>query len=222
MAQRWFPRLYDAVMGVAERWRLGRWRQELLQPARGLILEIAAGTGLDFAHFAPGTTVIATEPDAGMLQRARARTRHANARVLLVAADAQALPFRDGVFDEAVSGLALCTIPSPATALAETWRVLKSEGTLRALEHVRLEQPVLGWLQHILTPVWSRIAGGCRLDERSVETVRRAGFRVDALRWRLGRYVVAVTASRPQDHARHGPGHDQSLISGGSSKCSRV
>ena len=199
MTHRWFPRLYDAVMGVAERWRLGRWRRELLQPARGLILEIAAGTGLDFEHFAPGTTVIATEPDAGMLHRARDRARHARSRILLVAADAQALPFRDGVFDEAVSGLALCTIPSPAMALAETRRVLKADGTLRALEHVRLEQPVLGWLQHALTPLWSRVAGGCRLDERSLETVRRAGFHVDALRWRLGRYVVAITASSPQD-----------------------
>ena len=222
MTHRWFPRLYDAVMGVAERWRLRRWRRELLQPAHGLILEIAAGTGLDFEHFAPGTTVIATEPDAGMLRRARERARHATSHVLLVAADAQALPFRDGAFDEAVSGLALCTIPSPAVALAETRRVLKSGGKLRALEHVRLEQPVLGWLQDVLTPLWSRVAGGCRLGERSVETVQRAGFHVDAIRWRLGRYVVAITASLPQDRAGRGPAHDQSLISGGSSKRSRV
>lgn len=199
MTHRWFPRLYDAVMGVAERGRLGRWRRELLQPARGLILEIAAGTGLDFEHFASGTTVIATERDPDMLRLSRERACHATSEILLVAADARVLPFRDGVFDEAVSGLALCTISSPSMALAETRRVLKPRGTLRALEHVRLEQPVLGWLQDVLTPLWSRVAGGCRLDERSVETVRRAGFDVDALRWRLGRFVVAITASSLQD-----------------------
>lgn len=199
MTHRWFPRLYDAVMAVAERWRLGRWRRELLQPARGLILEIAAGTGLDFEHFASGTIVIATEPDPDMLRLSRERACHATSEILLVAADARELPFCNGVFDEAVSGLALCTIPSPSMALAETRRVLKPRGTLRALEHVRLEQPVLGWMQDVLTPLWSRVAGGCRLDERSVETVRRAGFDVDALRWRLGRFVVAITASSLQD-----------------------
>ena len=191
----WFPRLYDAVMGAAERGRLAAWRQELVAPVHGLAVEIGAGTGLNFRHYSPAPTVVATEPDLGMLQRARERARNSSARVFVIAADAHALPFRDGTFDAAVVGLAMCTIPDPAHALEELRRVLGPHGELHALEHVRLENPLVGRLQDALTPVWRRVAGGCRLNERSVETVREAGFRIVALRWHVARYVVAITAT---------------------------
>lgn len=71
-----------------------------------------------------------------MLERAKARARRAKADILLVAADAEALPFRAGSFDEGVSGLAMCTIPHPKRALAELHRTMRQGGTLRLLEHV--------------------------------------------------------------------------------------
>jgi ubiquinone/menaquinone biosynthesis C-methylase UbiE len=173
-----------------------------VHPAEGDVLEIAAGTGLDFRHYRAGVTVIATEPDLRMLERARTRAARADATIVLVAADAQALPFRDRSFDTVVVGLALCTISSPPRALAELRRVLRSGAVARLLEHVRVEHPVVGRLQDLLTPVWSRLPGGCRLDERSVETVRRAGFRIDDVRSQMGGYIVMIEASTP--HAQHG------------------
>lgn len=190
-----FPRLYDAVMGVAERGRLANWRRELVRPAERAVLEIASGTGLDFRHYQAGVTVIATEPDLGMLDRARVRAEHAAATVLLVAADAQALPFKDCSFDTCVIALGLCTIPSPVSALAEVSRVLRVGGTARLLEHVRVERPVVGRIQDALTPMWRRVAGGCRLNERTIDSVRRSGLRIDASRSHLGGAVVAITAS---------------------------
>lgn len=64
------------------------------------------------------------------------------------------------------------------------------------LEHVRVEQPVIGWVQDVATPVWRRIAGGCRLNERSVDTVRRAGFRIDTVRSALRGCVVMIEATK--------------------------
>lgn len=191
----YFPLLYDCVMRVAERGRLAEWRRELVSPAEGQVLEVAAGTGLDFPHYRAGVTVIATDADLGMLERARDRGQRAAATILLVAADAQALPFRAGSFDTCVVALGLCTIPSPSRALVELRRVLRQGGTARLLEHVRVERPIIGWLQDVVTPVWRRVAGGCRLNERSVESVRRAGLRVDDSRSHMGGYVVAITAS---------------------------
>ena len=182
-------------MRAAERGRLAEWRREIVRPANGEILEIAAGTGLDFPHYRAGVTVVATEPDLRMLWRARLRAERADATVLLVAADAQALPFRDRTFDTVVIGLGLCTIPSPRRALVELRRVLRPGGIARLLEHVRVERPVAGWLQDLLTPIWRRVAGGCRLNERSVETVQDAGFRIDDLRSHMGGYVVTIEAS---------------------------
>lgn len=199
-----FPALYDCVMRTAERGRLAEWRRDVVGAAEGDVLEIAAGTGLDFRHYRAGVRVVATEPDLRMLVLARERAGRAVATVLLVAADAQALPIRDRTFDTVVVGLGLCTIASPPRALAELRRILRSGGVARLLEHVRVERPVVGRLQDVLTPFWRRIAGGCRLNERSVETVRRAGFCIDDLRSYMGGYVVAITASTPSDAPRQG------------------
>jgi ubiquinone/menaquinone biosynthesis C-methylase UbiE len=192
-----FPALYDFVMRTAERGRFGEWRREVVRPADGDVLEIAAGTGLDFPHYRAGVTVVATEPDQSMIQRARDRAERSAATIVLVAADAQALPFREGTFDTVVVGLGLCTIPAPRRALAELRRVLRPRGIARLLEHVRVERPVVGWLQDLLTPLWRRLAGGCRLNERSVETVQGAGFHIDQLHSHLGGYIVTIEASTP-------------------------
>ena len=196
---RHFARLYDCVMRIAERGRLAEWRRDLVWPVEGRVLEIAAGTGLDFPHYRAGVTVIATDPDWGMVQRARVRAERAVATILLVAADAEALPFRAGSFDTCVVALGLCTIPSPPRALAEVGRVLRPGGTARLLEHVRIQRPIIGWLQDVLTPLWRRVAGGCRLNERSLESVRRAGLRIDESRSHMGGYVIAITASTADD-----------------------
>ena len=198
------PALYDCVMRTAERGRLAEWRREVVRPSAGDVLEIAAGTGLDFPHYRAGVSVVATEPDLRMLKRARDRAARAEATIALVAADAQALPFRDRAFDTVVVGLGLCTIPSPPRALAELRRVLRPGGVARLLEHVRVERPIIGRLQDLLTPVWRRLAGGCRLNERSVETVRRAGFHIDELHAHLGGSVVTIAASIPSDSSASG------------------
>lgn len=191
-----FPRLYDAVMAAAERGALGRWRRDVVRPAGGRVLEVGAGTGLDFPHYAAGAAVVATDRSYEMLARSRARLAGAAARIELVVADAEALPFRDGAFDDAVVGLAMCTIPRPPVALAELRRVLRQGGALRMLEHVRLEHPLFGRLQDWLTPVWRRVAGGCRLDRRTVRSVADAGFALESVGRELGGYVVRILARK--------------------------
>lgn len=197
MRSRVFPRLYDLLMTPAECGRLARWRASITRTAQGRVLEIGAGTGLNFSHYAPEAWVIATDPDLGMLERAGTRARASAAHILLVAADAEALPFRDGAFTDGVVGLALCTIPHPERALAELRRTIVSGGHLRLLEHVRLTSPLLGWLQDWLTPVWRRVAGGCHLDRRTVETVGASGFVLESVTPHLGGYVQEIVARSP-------------------------
>ena len=143
--------------------------------------------------------VVATDPDMSMLALARGRARDARASVLLVAADAEALPFRSGAFDEAVVGLALCTIARPARALAEIGRALRRDGLLRMLDHVRVEHAVLGRLQDWLTPVWRRVGGGCRLDRRTVVSVVDAGFLLERVGSHVGGLFVSITARVPPE-----------------------
>ena len=91
-------------MAAVDRSRVGHWRRSVVNPARGLVTEIAAGTALNFRHYSRGATVIATDTDVAMPWRARARATQSAVTVYLVAADAEALPFRTSVFDATARG----------------------------------------------------------------------------------------------------------------------
>lgn len=191
---KFFPWLYDLVMVAADRTPIAQWRRSVVAPARGRILEIAAGTGLNFGYYGCDASVIATDVDPEMLRRARHRAGESRGHILLVAADAEMLPFRVGTFDEAVVGLALCTIPHPEAALLETRRVLRAGAPVRLLEHVRVAHPLVGRLQDFLTPLWRRVAGGCRLNRRTEETIVSSGFRLEGVRRHAHGLVLAIQA----------------------------
>ncbi len=168
------PWLYDAMCFVMERAGFERWRQWLVRGAKGRTLEVGCGTGRNLPLYEAGALVVALEPDARVLKVAQ----HRAPRVCFVRASAEALPFREGVFDTVVSGLVFCSVPSPEVGLAEVQRVLTDEGQLRMIEHVRHE----GWrgrLQDRLQPAWTKVSGGCHPNRRTVETVEAAGFVIE-------------------------------------------
>ena len=197
-----FPWIYDAVMGAAEAGPLARWRRSMVRPARGRVLEIGAGTGLDFRHYESDVTVVGTDVDAGMLARARARAATASATVLLVAADAEALPFREDAFDDAVVGLGVCTIPHPEDALAEVRRTVRAGGAVRLLEHVRAPNQLAARLQDWLTPAWQRLAGGCHLNRDAVTIVKRSGLEVERVTPHARGFVLEIVARTSPQAAR--------------------
>jgi ubiquinone/menaquinone biosynthesis C-methylase UbiE len=191
-----FAWLYDLVMGLVERGPLSRWRRSTIRPARGCVLEVGAGTGLDFRYYEPGVTVVGIDVDPAMLSRAGARAAAAQAAVLLVVADAEALPFRDATFDDAVVGMALCTIPHPDVTLAELRRTVRSSGAVRLLEHVRVPNHFVGRLQDWLTPAWRRVAGGCHLNRDTLAAVTRSGLEVERVATHARGLVLEILARR--------------------------
>jgi SAM-dependent methyltransferase len=193
LAHRAFAALYDLFMGFCDRLGLRRLRREVAAEAEGLVLEVAAGTGLNLPHYQAARRVVATDPEAAMLARARQRVEKAPRPVRLIAADAQALPFPDHTFDTVVATLAFCTIPEPEAAFRELRRVLKPGGKLHLLEHVRAPWRPLARLQDWLTPLWRRAAGGCCLNREPLATAHRCGFGVAGIRRSLGGIVVRAT-----------------------------
>jgi SAM-dependent methyltransferase len=160
-------------MWLPERTSLGRMRSRLLAPLSGDVLEVGAGTGLNFSHYAPGVRVLALEPDPAMHERAR---RRAGSGVsVMQAGDAYMDGLAPGTFDAVVFSLVLCSVPDVAQTLARAMRVLRPGGTLAVLEHVR-SQGLLGALQDRLTPLWQRTAGGCRLNRNIRRSIKRAGY----------------------------------------------
>lgn len=194
MTRRWvaFGWIYDALLAPWERLGLSRWRRRLVAPASGCVLEIGTGTGRNLPFYRQARRLVLTEPDPAMLSRARPRAAAACCPVELVVADAQALPFRSGSFDEVVATLAFCTIPDPGVALAEVERVLVPGGVLRLLEHVRTPRESVARWQDALTPFWRQVAGGCHLNRRTLELTRAHGFAPMEIDTGLDGWLVAA------------------------------
>ena len=102
-------------------------RKEVIGQAQGVVLEIGAGTGLNFAFYNPEQVerVEAVEPDKAMLRYARERLKTARVPITLTQAPVETLPFANETFDSAVATLVFCSVTDPMRGLHEVWRVLK-------------------------------------------------------------------------------------------------
>jgi SAM-dependent methyltransferase len=170
--------IYDISLALSERRGMATRRGELLASARGRVLELGAGTGLNLRHYPDGVDLVVSEPDPAM--RARLERRAAG-RATVVDAGAEALPFADASFDTVVSTLVLCTVGDPAAALAEVRRVLAPGGQLLLIEHVRANAPRLARRQDRFAGLWHAVAMGCRCNQPTVELLERAGLSVEQL-----------------------------------------
>jgi ubiquinone/menaquinone biosynthesis C-methylase UbiE len=170
------PWLYDGLCALQERTGLGAWRRWLAAGARGRTLDVGCGTGRGLPLYGPDTRVIGLDPAWASLVRARRRAPG----VLLVRGSAEALPFRAGAFDTVVSSLALCSVPDQARSLAEVRRVLRPDGWLRMLEHVRSTRAWKARFQDRVQPIWTRLSGGCHPNRDTERAVESAGFAIEA------------------------------------------
>lgn len=113
-------------------------RRRLLAAVRGRVLDVGAGTGANLPRYPrDAAEVVLLDPSPGMLERARRRATEIGALTQNREGRAEALPFADESFDTVVFTLSLCTIPDPDAALRQARRVLRPDGRLLVLEHVR-------------------------------------------------------------------------------------
>jgi SAM-dependent methyltransferase len=158
------------------------FRERVIGGARGRVLEIGIGSGLNLPLYGPAVdTVIGLEPSPELLRMARDRAATARVPVELLEASAEAVPLDTASIDTMVMTWTLCTIPDPHSALAELRRVLKPGGALLFVEHGRAPELAVARWQDRLDPLWRRIAGGCHLNREIDTLIAGSGFRIDAL-----------------------------------------
>ena len=178
---RWFAAVYDLMAAPEERRFMGDVRAELAGGTQGKVLEIGAGTGLNFPYYRNDAEVIASEPDPYMRQRAQRRLAESRKRIDLREATAEELPFESDSFDSVVGTLVMCSVPHPQRALAEIRRVLKPGGEYRFYEHVRYENAFGAFWQDAVSPVWRWFAAGCHPNRNTVQAIKDAGFSITQL-----------------------------------------
>jgi ubiquinone/menaquinone biosynthesis C-methylase UbiE len=200
------PRLYDPFLALGERRGLQQRRRQLLAGASGRVLEIGAGTGLNVRHYPAGLDeLVLAEPDLQMARGLQAHVAAQPRKSTVIKAPAEELPFDSHSFDTVVSTMVLCTVPVPLLALNEVRRVLRPDGQLLFIEHVRSDDPSSARWQDRLHPVWKPFALGCHCNRDTLGNLQEAGWAIASLQrfeWRgmpsIVRPVVAGTA-RPTD-----------------------
>jgi SAM-dependent methyltransferase len=179
-----FAVMYAGFARVAERASLGRLRSRTLRDASGRVLLLGAGQGHDIPHLPHAVTeVVAVEPDPAMRRLGHRRVAESHVPAWYVAAAAEHLPLADRSVDTVVSTLVLCSVHDLDRAAAELRRVLKPDGRLLLLEHVRAANGSrLASAQDRADPVWERFSGGCHVNRRVREALEQAGFDTEGVR----------------------------------------
>jgi ubiquinone/menaquinone biosynthesis C-methylase UbiE len=178
LKKRIFAATYDRMSADTEEAGLREQRRELLGHARGRVLEIGGGTGANLPFYGEAvTSLTVTEPDEPMARRLSDRLKDQDRAIELVRAAAEDLPFENESFDFVVSTLVLCSVEDQQRALGEVRRVLKPDGRLLFIEHVRSQDDGLARWQHRLN--WlNRFVVNCDCNRATLEGIHTAGFSV--------------------------------------------
>ena len=174
------PHLIDFACGMGA---VMKARSQLVPQARGRVLEIGIGSGLNLSFYDPQRVevVVGVDPSADMQRLARERAARCQVPVEMIALELGQIQAADASFDDIVCTFTLCTIPDAIAALREMRRVLKPGGRLLFCEHgLAPDLPVVRW-QKRLTPLWKPLAGGCHLDRDIPALIGAGGFHIREL-----------------------------------------
>lgn len=170
------PPIVNFVMSNRE---LVGYRRRCLSMARGRVLEIGIGSGINLPLYGREVSAIyGIDPSAGLLGRAAKQQAR---KPLLIRGSAETTPFETESFDTIVTTWTLCSIPDASRALREMGRILRSDGRLLFVEHgLAPDRQVTRW-QNGLTPCWKFLSGGCHLNRKIDALITAAGFHIEQL-----------------------------------------
>jgi ubiquinone/menaquinone biosynthesis C-methylase UbiE len=154
----------------------GERKLNLFKGIRGNILEIGAGTGVNFAFIPAGVRWIGVDSNPHSLRYIREAAQRSGHEFDFHTGSAESLPFPDASFDSVASTLTLCSMQDPVLALDEIRRVLRPGGQFLFLEHVAAAAgSQLRRRQRLLRPVF-RCLAGCTPDRDTGSLIRAARF----------------------------------------------
>lgn len=158
--------------------RLHAWRPRPWTLVRGpKVLEVGVGTGKNIPFYPKGMAITAIDLTPGMVERAQRRAQALHSDVDLRLGDVQALTFPDNSFDDAVATCVFCSVPNPVLGLQELARVVKPDGQVLLLEHMRSANALIGLFMDVLNPIVVRIMGA-NINRRTLENVQQSGLQL--------------------------------------------
>ena len=180
-----------------------RQRQKIVPLARGRVLEVGLGSGLNFPYYDASqvSKVWGLDPSPEMIEMAGKRARAVNFEVDFLPLTGEEIPLETNSADTVLVTYTLCTIADVDRAMQEMARVLKPDGELIFCEHGVAPELSVRRLQNCINPVWKRIGGGCHLNREIPALIERGGFRIREMQamyipgWRPASYNYWGTAT---------------------------
>lgn len=157
---------------------LARQRKQLMSKARGKILDVACGTGLNFSFFPTGSAITAVDLSPRMLDLARQKAADLKLNAQTHVMNAETLEFEDGTFDTVTSTLSTCTFHDPIQALREMKRVCRPNGLILLLEHGHSSVSWLANFQDRNVLQHYHQNAGCRWNQDPFNLVQSAGLKL--------------------------------------------
>lgn len=192
--------IYDLMEALIERFTFSRWRKLLWsQVPGGKVLEVGVGTGKNMPYYPQDSQITAIDLSDKMLARARRRAEQEGLHMDLPLMDVQALRFADNTFDSVVASFVFCSVPDPVRGLMEVRRVLKPDGRVVLLEHMRAENGLAGVLMDLLNPFVVRITGA-NINRYTVENVKKAGLEIEKVKRLSALGIVKLIIARPGEN----------------------
>ena len=162
---------------------VSRLRAAHVPAARGVVLEVGVGSGLNLPFYTAEVTKLhAVDTSAELLAMARPKAKGLVFPVEFLQQNAERIPLHDGSVDTVVVTWSLCSIDNPAAALREVRRVLRPGGAFIFVEHGLAPDATVRKWQNRLTPIWRHVAGGCHLNRPIDGLISDAGFTTTTLK----------------------------------------
>ncbi len=158
-------------------------REKIIPLARGKVLEIGIGSGLNLPFYNPKsvTGLWGIDPSRMLMDMIPGSPVRMPFPVHLMAGSGEQIPLDPHTADTVVVTYTLCSIPDIQQALAEMRRVLKPSGRLIFCEHGRAPDRGISRWQDRLTPLWKPISGGCHLNRPIPDLIRENGFAIQKM-----------------------------------------
>lgn len=162
---------YDHFMHPLEINGLADARKHLIPKARGHVLEIGPGSGINLRYYAFDQVDSLSLFDQHIQPTIDSFVFPDTLPLDLATGTVEALPYEDNSFDTVIACLVFCSVPNAQKGLMEIQRVLKAGGSYLFIEHILSDGPILGPAMQVVTPLWKQIAKGCHLNRRTDQRI---------------------------------------------------
>ncbi len=158
-------------------------RQKVIPLAKGNVLEIGIGSGLNLSFYNEDNInhLLAIDPSEDLWRKNKFDLQNLPYDFEFLKAFAEDIPLDSNSIDSVVLTYTLCTIKETHKALEEIRRVLKDNGKLIFCEHGKAPDKVVQKWQNRINPIWKRIGGGCNLNRDIPALIEGNGFKLNKM-----------------------------------------